>query len=107
MCKTRGRRSKGYREQVTCNTCIEETPVETNSWTCSHLTLDKSPSNKMRENKNDIRAVIGKTVTTKKKESGARGRNGENKWLERYLIKVTGWIIYQKDKFECRVIRKR
>ena len=65
---------KGYREQVTCNTCIEETPVETNSWTCSHLTLDKSLSNKMKENKNDIRAVIGKTVTTKKKESGARGR---------------------------------
>ena len=54
-------------------TCIEETPVETNSGTCSHLTLDNFLSNKMKENKNDIRAVIGKT-SYHQKESGARGR---------------------------------
>lgn len=36
--------------------------------------LDKFLSNKMKEKKNDIRAVIGKTVTAKKKESGSRGR---------------------------------
>ena len=39
------------------------------------MTLDKFLSKKMKENKNDIRAVVRKTVTTKKKESGARRRN--------------------------------
>ena len=44
----------------------------------------------MKENKNDISAIIGKPVTTKKKESGARGRKRRKKWLRRYLNKVIG-----------------
>ena len=78
-------------QQVTCNTCIEETPIETNSETCSHLTLDKFLSNKMKENKNDIRALVGKTVTTEKKESGARGRK-QRKEMAREISKQGHWM---------------
>ena len=41
MWKTGAGEDEGYEQQVTCNTCIEEMPVETNSKTCIHLTLDK------------------------------------------------------------------
>lgn len=41
MWKTGAGEDGGYGQQVTCNTCIEETPVETNSKTCIHLTPDK------------------------------------------------------------------
>ena len=68
--KPREREDQRYGQKVTFNTCIKETPIEI----CSHLILDKFLSNKMKEKKNDIRAVIGKTVTAKKKESGSRGR---------------------------------
>ena len=37
--KPREGEDERYGQQVTCNTCIEETLVETNSETCSHLTL--------------------------------------------------------------------
>ena len=41
MWKTGAGEDEGYGQQVTCNTYIEETPVETNSKTCIHLTPDK------------------------------------------------------------------
>ena len=81
---------EGYGQQVTCNTCIEETPVETNSETCSHLTLDKFLSNKMKESKNDARTVVGKIVTSKKRNVVPEEENGEKKWLGRYLNKIIG-----------------
>ena len=77
---------EGYGQQVTCSTCIEETPVETNSETYSH---SKFISNKMKENENDISPVIGKTVTTKKRKVVPEEKKGEKKWLGRYLNKVT------------------
>ena len=49
-----GEGDEEYGQQVTCNNCIEETPVETSSETFYHLTLDKFLSNKVKENKNDI-----------------------------------------------------
>ena len=82
---------EGYGQQVTRNTCIEETPVETNSVTCSHLTLDKFLSNKMKESKNDARTVVGKIVTTKKKERGARGRK-RRKEMAREIPKQGHWM---------------
>lgn len=62
----------------------------------------------MKEKKNDIRAVIGKTVTAKKKESGSRGRKQQEEMAgEISKTRSLDEKIYRKDKFESQVIRKR
>ena len=70
--------------------CINETPVEANFEFYSYLILDKFLSNKMKEKKNDMCAVIRKTVTLKRRKVVPEGENSKEKWLGRYLNKVTG-----------------
>ena len=45
----------------------------------------------MKESKNDISAVIGKSVTTKKKKSGA-GRRKRRKEMAREISKQGHWM---------------
>ena len=44
----------------------------------------------MKEKKNDMCAVIRKTVTLKRRKVVPEGENSKEKWLGRYLNKVTG-----------------
>ena len=64
--------------------------------------LDKFLSNKMKKKKNDIRAVIRKTVTAKKKESGSRGRK-QKKEMAGEISKQGHWMKKFIEKTNSRV----